>query len=271
MKVEKIGDATLYLADCRDVLPYTIADALITDPVWPNCPAGVIQGADDPWGLWQDTCACLRTLKRAVVCMRCDSDPRFLSALPRSMPFVRSINMPYVMPGYLGRVLGGDETAYWFGEPIAVAEGRRVIPGRAPSVQPGGRPPNGHPMSRAQVHFDWLVFWASDEGETVLDPFMGSGTTGVACAKLGRPFIGIEIEPRFFDIACRRIEATLRQQDMFVRCQPDESFDMFTESPSACAPGDAAQQGSTADLGRSLPKLAGGASVSPALLVGGTP
>jgi site-specific DNA-methyltransferase (adenine-specific) len=43
--------------------------------------------------------------------------------------------------------------------------------------------------------------------ETVLDPFMGAGSTGVACAQLGRPFIGVEIEPRWFDLACRRIEA----------------------------------------------------------------
>jgi site-specific DNA-methyltransferase (adenine-specific) len=48
-------------------------------------------------------------------------------------------------------------------------------------------------------------------GDLVLDPFMGSGTTGVACARLGRKFIGIEIEPRYFDIACRRIEEAQRQ------------------------------------------------------------
>ena len=51
---------------------------------------------------------------------------------------------------------------------------------------------------------------------TILDPFMGSGTTGVACAKLGRKFIGIEIEPRYFDIACRRIEEAYKQADLFI-------------------------------------------------------
>ena len=54
------------------------------------------------------------------------------------------------------------------------------------------------------------------DGEKVADPFMGSGTTGVACAKLGRKFIGIEIEPRYFDIACRRIEQAYAQADLFV-------------------------------------------------------
>lgn len=51
---------------------------------------------------------------------------------------------------------------------------------------------------------------------SVLDPFMGSGTTGVACAKLGRKFIGIEIEPKYFDIACKRIEDAYRQGDLFI-------------------------------------------------------
>ena len=56
---------------------------------------------------------------------------------------------------------------------------------------------------------------ASLPTETVLDPFMGSGTTGIACVKMGRKFIGIEIEPKYFDIACKRIEDAYRQGDMF--------------------------------------------------------
>jgi DNA modification methylase len=52
-------------------------------------------------------------------------------------------------------------------------------------------------------------------GGTVLDPFMGSGTTGVACANLGRKFIGIEIEPKYYDIACRRIADAYRQKRLF--------------------------------------------------------
>ena len=56
---------------------------------------------------------------------------------------------------------------------------------------------------------------AMPEGVTILDPFMGSGTTGVACVELGRKFIGIEINEKYFDIACRRIEDAQRVQDMF--------------------------------------------------------
>ena len=54
-----------------------------------------------------------------------------------------------------------------------------------------------------------------DAGETVLDPFMGSGTTGVACMKMNRKFIGVEMDPKYFDIACERIENAQRQERLF--------------------------------------------------------
>ena len=59
---------------------------------------------------------------------------------------------------------------------------------------------------------------------TILDPFMGSGTTGVACARLGRQFTGIEIDERYFGIACRRIEAAQRQTDLFVPAPPADAY-----------------------------------------------
>jgi DNA modification methylase len=61
---------------------------------------------------------------------------------------------------------------------------------------------------------DWVAKF-TEPGETVLDPFMGSGTTGVACARLGRKFIGIEKRADYFDLACRRITDAYRQTDMF--------------------------------------------------------
>ena len=60
-----------------------------------------------------------------------------------------------------------------------------------------------------------LVSDFTQAGETVCDLFMGSGTTGVACANLGRKFIGMEIEPKYFDIACSRIDAAYRQGQLF--------------------------------------------------------
>lgn len=71
-----------------------------------------------------------------------------------------------------------------------------------------------HPTQKPAALMRWCI--EQTRGETVLDPYMGSGTTGVAAVKLGRRFIGIEIEPKYFDIACRRIEEATRQPDMFV-------------------------------------------------------
>lgn len=214
-RIETIAEGvTLYLGDCREILPTLDAEALITDPVWPNCPPDLLVGADDPLALWCSAWRHMPSVARAVVVMRHDSDPRFLQPVP--MPYLRAVILPYVMPGYIGRFLGGDEIAYCFGEPIPSREGQRVIPGRAPSVQPGGRAANGHPCSRAVEHFSFLVRWWSEPAEMVLDPFMGSGTTGVAAVKLGRKFIGIEIDQGYFDIACRRISDALRQTDLFI-------------------------------------------------------
>jgi len=61
--------------------------------------------------------------------------------------------------------------------------------------------------------------------EFVCDPFMGSGTTGVACMNLGRKFIGIELERKYFDMACERIEAAQRQGQLFVSDRPGDSYD----------------------------------------------
>lgn len=69
----------------------------------------------------------------------------------------------------------------------------------------------------------------TNPGETILDPFMGSGTTGVACAKMGRKFVGIELDPKYFDIACERIEKAYSQGDMFVELprKAEKPADMF--------------------------------------------
>ena len=70
---------------------------------------------------------------------------------------------------------------------------------------------NGHPCPKPIGWMKWLVRKASLAGETVLDPFMGSGTTGVACVMTGRSFVGIEIDPSYFKIAERRIAGAPRR------------------------------------------------------------
>jgi DNA modification methylase len=72
-----------------------------------------------------------------------------------------------------------------------------------------------HPTQKPVALMEWCLGFLPD-AKTILDPFMGSGTTGVACAKLGRKFIGIELDPDYFNIACKRIEDAYKQADLFI-------------------------------------------------------
>jgi DNA modification methylase len=85
---------------------------------------------------------------------------------------------------------------------IRVFDGVRSDPGRE------------HPTQKPIDLMKWCV--SRLKGRTILDPFMGSGTTGVAAVQLGRKFIGIEVEPKYFDMAARRISEALKQPDMFI-------------------------------------------------------
>ena len=68
---------------------------------------------------------------------------------------------------------------------------------------------NYHPTEKPEALMRKIIGWTN--GRLILDPFMGSGTTGVACAELGRKFIGIEVNEKYFDTACKRIEAATAQ------------------------------------------------------------
>jgi site-specific DNA-methyltransferase (adenine-specific) len=73
-----------------------------------------------------------------------------------------------------------------------------------------------HPTEKPIKLFMELLSDFTNKNETILDPFMGSGTTGVACAKLGRKFIGIELDEGYFNIACERIKKAYDQPDLFI-------------------------------------------------------
>jgi site-specific DNA-methyltransferase (adenine-specific) len=80
---------------------------------------------------------------------------------------------------------------------------------------PKGNNRTGHPTEKPLRLFADLVRLFTDEGETVCDPYMGSGTTGVACVRHGRRFVGIEIDPRFYAIAEKRITAAQQEFSLF--------------------------------------------------------
>ncbi len=79
-------------------------------------------------------------------------------------------------------------------------------------VSGGAMRRDGHPTQKPIPLMEWCLNLAPKTTSTVADPFMGSGTTGVACANLGKTFYGIEREPKYFDIACERIENAYRQE-----------------------------------------------------------
>lgn len=72
-----------------------------------------------------------------------------------------------------------------------------------------------HPTQKPVAVMDWVIRQTTAKGQTILDPYMGSGTTGVACARLGRAFVGIEVERRYFDAACERIAAAHAEPTLF--------------------------------------------------------
>ena len=76
-----------------------------------------------------------------------------------------------------------------------------------------------HPTQKPVALMEWCLGFIPD-AQTILDPFMGSGTTLVACAKMGRKGIGIELDPDYFDIACKRVEEAYKQPDLFVAPPP---------------------------------------------------
>jgi len=226
MEKIEIGDCTLYNADCKLILPtLTGIDCVITDPVWPNCNV-TMPGSDRPDDLFCEFCKIVpHVASRLVVQLGCDTDPRFLRWVLPSMPFLRVCWLEYACPTYKGRLLHTGDVAYVFGEWPKPGLGRMVLPGRCissvmersePRVNPNkekGKRDLPHPCARRLQHVSWLVNWFGEN--SVCDPFMGSGTTGVACARLGRKFVGIEIEKKYFDIACDRIQRELDQGKLF--------------------------------------------------------
>lgn len=197
---------TLHCGDARHILPSIgPVDCVITDPIWPNAPDGMFEESA-PQDLLQQALEMIEA-KRVVVVLRSDSDPRFLQAVPPKFPFFNAQILPWILPRPNGRKLLGNLIAYGFGEPIPSRPGQRVISGRASPAKPDkqAREISGHPCPRSIEHMRYLVRWWSEPHETVLDPFMGSGTTGAACIELERRFIGIEINRQYYNYAEHRL------------------------------------------------------------------
>jgi site-specific DNA-methyltransferase (adenine-specific) len=195
---------TIYCGDAREVIPQIgPVDRVITDPVWPTCHAGFLAGSDDPHGLLRSSLQVIHEAKTIVICLGFTCDPRFLTAVPDRWTWIRSQQMPYAVPGYQGRLLGGDEVAYVFGQ---IPKGTGLIPGRLPTeTRWKSQRANGHPCPRSLVHARALVKWWTASGDVLLDPFAGSGTTLVAGKLAGLRTIGIETDESYCKIAVKRL------------------------------------------------------------------
>ena len=213
-RVEHIGNATLYLGDCRDVLPMLqTAHAVVTDP-----PYGVNYAEwdrDIPEQTWLSHA---RRIARVTL-----FTPGNGSQYRYPPP---DWTLAWARPGSVQRAAGGG-FSHW--EPILVY-GRNPMPFDCKIFAADtGAGDVDHPCPKPVKVMRWLVAEATEPGETVVDPFMGSGTTGIACAQLGRRFIGIEIEPKYFEIALRRIEEAQRQGDLLRDVLPkveQKAFDL---------------------------------------------
>jgi len=195
---------TIYHGDCRDILPHLPSESVITDPVWPDCSVP-LYGSDDPKGMFRGMWRAFSSLpSRAAIHLGCGSDPRFLSVIPKKMKFFRTVNLEISKKGYSGRLLVTGDTGYLFGDPPPSRPGLRVIPGRCNDSSSNGKQAN-HPCPRKEKHVRFLIGIWSDPLDTILDPFMGSGTTLVAAKNLGRKAIGIEMEERYCEEAVRRL------------------------------------------------------------------
>lgn len=209
---ERIGNCRLILGDCLEVLP-TLGpvDAVVTDPPYG---IGAARGAHSN----------LRMVDKAW-----DDHPADLSQLPDVPSIIWGGNYFALPPSrcFLFWDKHPVPPTYAAGELAWTSLNRNAAKwcGRVGDEVPVRE--RSHPTQKPVALMEWCIGFLPG-ARTILDPFMGSGTTGVACAKLGRSFIGIEIDPGYFEIACERIRKAYAQPDLFVEPPaPAEQLDML--------------------------------------------
>jgi DNA modification methylase len=210
---EVIGDATLYLGDCLEILrTLPKVDAVITDP-----PYGINEAAG-------------KNKSRTNMAVAKDYGNDDWDSAPPSPELVDLIlragqwkalfggnyfGLPASSCWLVWDKLNGDNDfadceLAWTNWPKAV----RRIQWRWNGMIRQGSEERFHPTQKPMQVMGWVIDLCP-KADSILDPFMGSGTTGVAAAERRREFIGIEREPKYFDIACRRIEQAYKQRPLF--------------------------------------------------------
>jgi DNA modification methylase len=200
-----IGDCVLYQADCMDVMPYLEGlDACVCDP-----PYGL--GKKMQGGTWATKALHYK-----------DMQTWDLVANQEWIDVILSLSVPSIIWG--GNYFTMPPSRCW------LIWKKPYFPTMADcemawcSEDGNARVFNGlrsykekeHPTEKPLVLMQWCINHLPKDTQTILDPFMGSGTTLVACAKMGRKGIGIELDEDYFNIACKRVEEAYKQPDMFV-------------------------------------------------------
>jgi DNA modification methylase len=207
-KIETIADGvTLYLGDCREVLP-TVGkfDAVVTDP-----PYGVAMKRGDS------------KVRGTITGDKTPPDVRWMADYPAII--WGGNNFCDQLPRSTGWLVWfkhfPDEAKHSQAE-LAWTNCVRTIRHYTEAYHGFMRQRDGwfHETQKPPGLMDWCIRWTNpgtinQPTKIVLDPYMGSGTTGIAAVRLGRRFIGIEIEPKHFDVACERISEATKQPNMF--------------------------------------------------------
>lgn len=206
MRTEIIGDATLILGDCSDHRWNLGAnDAVITDPPYgigaakKNAHSSIRD--NDAWvnASWDDGRPTANIFRRMLLAREVAiwGGNYFADLLPASSAW-----LAWVKPEADTGFSLADMELCWTN--LGFAARTKRFP---------RRDGNEHPTQKPVAVMGWTLGFVS--APHVFDPFMGSGTTGVACAMAGRRFTGVEVDPAYFDIACRRIEEAYKQPRLF--------------------------------------------------------
>jgi len=218
--IETIGDATLYLGDCMDILPtLDKVDAVITDP-----PYGMDfqsnHRIEKHMKIANDKSADIAilviewALKNATHSVYAFGRWDNIYDYPKPKSLITWVKNNWSMGDLKHEHARQTEVAFFY------ALEKHFFPNKRPTdVIEWARTQNeNHPTEKPVGLMCKFMEWTDG---VVLDPFMGSGTTGVAAMQMGRKFIGIEREQKYFDIACKRVEQANKQVDMFAQ-QPKQ-------------------------------------------------
>ena len=208
---ETIGCATLYLGESLEILPTIQADCLVCDPPYgigesagKNASRGNLAIAQDfgskTWDLQIEQHAVNMALNRVGDAAIFGGNYYVLPPSPCWLVWDK-VN---------GKNDFADCELVWTNLKGAARLKKYMWHGM---LKEAGETRGDHPTQKPVGIMEWVISFIT--GQIVLDPFMGSGTTGIACANMGRDFIGIEREPEYFYIACRRLDEAQRQQRLF--------------------------------------------------------